>query len=197
LRRRSLRRQLRALAVEVPGSPDLGLVESGRALCGVVLGASSQILVSTAVMRALSTAQWEMVLAHERAHLRRGDALVQELICFLGPVGPWGSLQAAWRAAAEEAADDEAAASGQGWLLAEALVAVAGLPPAPHPGPALLHEGVEARVRRLLQGPRVARPARWAPGAAAISLAGAASLYLWAEGAHHGLETLRHHLLGP
>jgi hypothetical protein len=130
------------------------------------------LVVDSTVLEACSTDELEAILAHEQGHLRRWDNLRRALFAatpdLLGatPMGP--RLQAAWREATEEAADDVAAERGEEARvhLATALLRVARLAPvtaerhaatfhgAQLPASALYRgESVERRVRRLCAAP--------------------------------------------
>jgi beta-lactamase regulating signal transducer with metallopeptidase domain len=72
------------------------------------------IVVSTWVLEQLDPGEWRAVIAHELAHLRRGDRLVRWTGCWLlGASRLIPGSQAAWRRLehATEAAADEAAAT--------------------------------------------------------------------------------------
>lgn len=92
--------------------PTLRAVVMDAPLAFSVNGAAPSIVVSTWVFDRLSAAEWEALLAHELAHLRRGDRLVRWLGCWLlGAVRFAPGSQAVWRrleAATEDAADQAA-----------------------------------------------------------------------------------------
>lgn len=123
----------------------------------------TRLLISTRIVRECTPGELEAVIRHEAAHVRRRDNLLRAAMrCLPDPLMllPAGrELQAAWAAAAEEAADDEAAGPhGDARMeLASALVRVARMAEGPPPRwmPALaFYEGtnLERRVRRLLSG---------------------------------------------
>ena len=117
------------------------------------------------------------ITAHESGHHRAWDNLGRLLLA--GGADPLVAcatgrqMAAAWEAAAEEAADDDAVASGTDPSdLAEALVSVARLAPAAAwptlPWAAFYRgDGLDRRVRRLLEMPPRDRDARAAPAPAA------------------------------
>lgn len=162
----------------------------------------TRLLLSTRIVEECPSAELDVVVRHESAHVRRGDNLVRAAMLYLPDPLAW--LQAgremmdAWAAAAEESADD--AAAGQQaearTALASALVRVAGMsgPPAPRWMPALaFYEGtnLEQRVRRLLDPSRVptgmplgtvaALLALAVGGAFALTDAAARELHAWME----------------
>ena len=164
-----------------------------------------RLFIARSVLASCSEEELRAVLAHEQGHIDRGDNLRRLLFAAAPDVLMWLSASskmfAAWRQAAEEAADDDAANAGEHGRarLASALVKVARLAtpgecPPPMPASALYRgEDLERRVRRLLEsgGPKAA-PAfpTWvvragAGGALALSL-------VMLEGIHGLVETLIH-----
>ncbi len=142
------------------------------------------------------------IVAHEAGHRRAWDNLGRLLLAAcadpLAVCRAGREMVAAWEAAAEEAADDDAVASGTDPSdLAEALVSVARLAP-PAAWPTLpwaafyRGDGLDRRVRRLLEmPPRAAAPAppRRLRRALAALLIAAASV-LTAESLHRPLHRL-------
>jgi len=133
-----------------------------------------RLYVAGQVLSSLGDCELGAVLEHERAHVAARDNLRHWLLCVCPDILAWtpaaGRLNRAWRAAAEEAADERAARGGPGaaLVLAEALVRVGRL--APPACPALLpelalHNGddLARRVRRLASAP--VQPSRDAPRA--------------------------------
>jgi hypothetical protein len=177
--------------------PDVSILTTDAPL-SVCLGAfRPRILVSDGLVRALAPAALGAVLAHERAHARRRDALRGLLARALS----WPHLPHVRRellaalALASERACDEAAAGGTGdrLLVAETILAVERL----HAGvaaPSLLAASfgdgaVPARIEGLLAEPAPLGGARrvWIHVAAAVATA-----IPLAEPLHHGVE----HTLG-
>lgn len=129
------------------------------ALAGIV---HPRLIISRAVIRALSPDQLAAVLRHERAHRIAHDNLKRLLLVLAPDVFPFArgvrEVQRAWVRFAEWAADDLAVAgdSGRSLSLAAALVRVArmsqGRPPAPVSS-SLLGDSADlaARVERLLR----------------------------------------------
>jgi Zn-dependent protease with chaperone function len=161
-----------------------------------------RIVVSESLTAALSPPELRGALAHEEAHLHRRDPLAGLLLAVAGLfTAPFfsRSFLSAWRMAAEEACDTEAArAVGDGSLVASALVRVAALQrQAAHAleaVPAFGAIALERRVRLLLEDEaRVATSPRallatGSFGAVGLLLALGHSSFL-----HHAVETLLHH----
>jgi Zn-dependent protease with chaperone function len=121
------------------------------------------LVIARSVLEACTPEELEAVLAHEQGHIDRHDNL-RRLLMYAAPDAlTWLPfplrLETAWRAATEEAADDEAARTGdEGRVaLASALLKVARLATGPRPAgftPAsalYCGENLDGRVRRLLQ----------------------------------------------
>ncbi len=188
--RRLVRRWLRnARPVDLGGRriPTL-CIESDFPVVAVVGLIRPRLLVARQVLDACTPQQMRAVVAHETAHVRAWDNLKRLAIrsCpdVLALAQAGRQMERDWYLAAEEAADDRAATdtSPAALDLAEALLTVARLAPA-RPGDvfpvsALFEgEGVERRVRRLLDGRRPRRRVPlWLAAARALGLvAGAAA----------------------
>jgi len=151
-----------------------------------IIGISRPTLViARSVLAACSPEELRAVIAHEQGHVHRGDNLRRLFLMATPDVLAWmpisKRLYVAWSEATEEAADDDAAQSGQDGRthLASALVKVArvatgrrahGLMPA-----SAFYGGqnLEGRVRRLLEpqaGVAAVRRASW-PRVAAVAIA--------------------------
>jgi beta-lactamase regulating signal transducer with metallopeptidase domain len=138
-------------------------------------------------VEACSQQEFEVIVAHERGHLRSRDNLTRWLlVCAPDPLR-WTALHRnmldAWRHASEDAADDAATTDDAGARadLAALLVKVArlGLPGA---APATVSpfadpDGLERRVRRLIATDGPAPRHRWPYGAVALALAMAATVF--------------------
>lgn len=152
------------------------------------------VVVSAALIDALSPSSREAVLAHEAAHVRRRDGLALWLISVLSVASP--PIFSAWArgkfiAAVDEAADEEAAVTVGPLAVATAIVEVARLRScSPLDGIGLAADGgsIEARVARLL----TLNPRARSPLLLVILLAGVcaalATLSL-SESVHHAVET--------
>jgi Zn-dependent protease with chaperone function len=123
-----------------------------------------RLYVASQVLSELGEPELRAVLEHERAHIAARDNLRHWLLRACPDVLAWttagGRLDRAWRAAAEEAADERVARGGPGaaLVLAAALVRVARLAPPACPAllPGLaLHRGddLARRIRRLVGAP--------------------------------------------
>lgn len=149
------------------------------------------VLVSRGLEEHVSPAELEAVLAHERGHVRRKDALVlcaARLLWSPLPAMLAGPLLSELAEACEEAADREAAqAVGDELIVADAILAVSRLRAVPLWGPVIGFEAhaTARRVKRLMD-PATGRT-RWG-GLAVLGLA-LLTLAL-AEPLHHGAETM-------
>ena len=148
-----------------------------------------RLIIARSVLDSCSDAELRAILAHEQGHIDRRDNLRRLLIWIAPDILNWlpvsETMFAAWREAAEEAADDEAVRCGaDGTRLAAALVKVARLAAGSHhqspmPASALYRgESLERRVRRLLatSDAIASRPARPWPAWLALGLLVAGSL---------------------
>lgn len=154
---------------------------AGVSLAGVF---RTRILVGAAVRRALTAAELNVALAHERAHRRALDNLKRFVIfCapdLFGDSAASRKVEAEWRASAEWLADARAVDGDltRAVNLASALVKVSRIASAPSafvtsPAWSMLHDPplLEMRVRRLVDGeaPAAVRPRR-AYRAASVTL---------------------------
>jgi beta-lactamase regulating signal transducer with metallopeptidase domain len=157
------------------------LLESARVGIPMVIGwLSPVILVPASVFSGLTPRQLEAVLAHELAHVRRHDYLINllqavvETLLFYHPVVWWVSRQV--RIERESCCDDLAlAACGDRLGYARALAALEELrAPVPRLAPAANGGELLARIRRLAGVPAVspsfaARPSAWLAGALVVA----------------------------
>lgn len=140
------------------------------------------------------------IAAHETGHQRAADNLQRLLLAAcadpLALSRAGREMAAAWEAAAEEAADDDALSSGTPAVdLAEALVSVARLAPLstwPAMPAAAFYRGerLERRVRRLLRFQAAAHPATRGRAALAAPLLAAVLWLLAAEALHRPVHRL-------
>jgi hypothetical protein len=157
-------------ACEIEGFP-------GISLAGVF---RTRILVGSAARRALTRAELDLAIAHERAHRVSRDNLKRcVMFCapdFFGLSARAQRIEAHWRAGAECVADLHAVAGDErrAETLASALIKVARLrtnPGAPLAAPvwSTFHDPalLDVRVRRLLSG----RPGRVRPSSTGSSIA--------------------------
>jgi Zn-dependent protease with chaperone function len=137
------------------------------AIVGLVL---PRLFVARSVLEACSPEELEAVLAHERAHARQYDNLRRLALAaapdVLSLCAGGSRLDAAWKQAAEFAADEAAARDGNcGLHLASALLKVARLATGrsePVPASALYQgEPIADRVRRLVAPPVTTEARRW------------------------------------
>jgi len=138
-------------------------VSSSFPVVAVVGIARPTLVIARSVLQACSPEELDAVLAHEKGHIDRRDNLRRLLMHAAPDAVTWipGSarLASTWRAAIEEAADDEAAAAGEAGrlALAAALVKIAKLA-AGMPLQQLMPvstvycgDSINTRVRRLLE----------------------------------------------
>jgi len=163
-------------------------VDAGFPVVAVAGFFRPRLFVDRRVLTVCSPAELAAIAAHERAHVECRDNLRRLLVGACE--GPRSRAAAAWRHAAEHAADARAAESSERAVdLAAALVKIARLAPGrPLETAALstIHDGgsLEARIQRLLAVDRPAavrapRSVIWlaaAPAAFAILLQGRAML---------------------
>jgi len=141
-----------------PLAPDVRCVTSRRPFSITTGWLRPRIVASTALVGALSPADLEAVIAHERAHARRRDPLRRSLAALLSfplPRGGRRRLLAELELASEQACDEEAARRvGDRLQVAEAILAVERLVGHGAVGPETAGAGfgdgvLEARVRAL------------------------------------------------
>ncbi|HUB80455.1 MAG TPA: M56 family metallopeptidase [Bryobacteraceae bacterium] len=174
-----LRRQLGVLR-------SVGLRVSAMVQSPVVVGAwRPLILVPVGMLVGMPAAQVEALLAHELAHIRRHDYLVNllqslaEALLFYHPAVWWISGHV--RAEREHCCDDAAVAlSGDVIGYANALAELAGMPQMRLAAVAANGASLTDRIARLLGGRRPA-PARKSGTAAAAVLLAAAAIGLYAQ----------------
>jgi hypothetical protein len=153
-----------ATPIDLPGiSVPASVIPSRFPVVAVVGIRRPRLVIARSVLRACTPEELAAVLAHEQGHIDRRDNL-RRLLMYAAPDAlSWlprsSQLASAWRAATEEAADDDAARAGTGGrlALASALVKVArlavGMPHQRAMPVSTLYCGdsIDARVRRLLE----------------------------------------------
>lgn len=119
-------RRVRSLArglIGSAGTDEVVLVESRSVEAFAVPGRPGRIVVTTSMRQALTDAQFEALVAHERAHLERGHSRLMLLSDLAGAVHPafrWVSKRVGYLV--ERAADEHAAlAVGDRKVLARAI----------------------------------------------------------------------------
>lgn len=143
----------------------------------------AELFVSRAVLATCTPEELAVIAAHERAHLAAHDNR-SRLLFLLAPGGGAAAaeLEQRWNDTAEEIADLQARAAGDGLTLAGALTKVARLACAPTPTPCLASaliggDTLEQRVRRLVAP---AQPAgRSLRGLTVMALAPVAAAAAW------------------
>jgi beta-lactamase regulating signal transducer with metallopeptidase domain len=138
------------------------------------------VLVPAAAAAGMTPQQLDAILAHELAHVRRHDYLVNllqsaaETLLFYHPAVWW--ISAHVRREREHCCDDAAAAAcGSAVLYADALATLASLRPAPGLAVAASGTALLPRVRRLLGRPE-GRARRWPAGMALLAALAVAAL---------------------
>jgi Zn-dependent protease with chaperone function len=159
-----------------------------------------QLFLSSRLVANLSRAQLDAVIAHERAHAARHDALVQTIASALSHLhlpATRKRILADLSLAAEQACDEAACvASGDRLVVAEAIIAVERLfvTHLPRQSPALCatshfnDSNVNARVAAILDAPVLQRPSArlfWA-----IALLAVLGLAVLGDPLHHATESL-------
>ena len=146
-----------AQPAQVPGwSGEAWAIESSFPVVAVTGVRRARLFVSRAVLAACTRDELAVIAAHERAHLVAHDNRSRLLFLLApGAGGAASQLERLWNDAAEEIADLQARAAGDGVTLARALMKVARLALGPVPTPCLAStliggDTLEQRVRRLV-----------------------------------------------
>lgn len=189
----ALRAESRWRSAVRKGRPDhrdpIAVVPSSDIVAYSVPGEPGQVVVSAGMLELLDADEREVMLAHERSHLRRhhhrylrAGNLAAGVVPLLRPL--FGQL----RFATERWADEDAAAAVGDRRLVARAIARAALAGSSEPSMqmALSNTGVAARVRSLLDG-----QTREMRGARAAPIAGACALLVGVVAA----STQLHHLL--
>lgn len=170
-----LQRRLLALARALGVRTSVRLLQSGHVDVPIVIGwLRPVVLLPVGAVTGLRVDQLELILAHELAHIRRHDYLVNlvqvaaETLLFFHPAVWWVSSEI--RSARERCCDDlVVAVCGDAQRYARALAALEGLRRPPPTALAATDGPLLGRVRRLLPETGEARPAHTA-GVLAASL---------------------------
>jgi Zn-dependent protease with chaperone function len=201
----STRRIRRALAAAtrgtLPAAPlPASIIDTPFPIVAIVGLVLPRLFVARSVLEACSPEELDAVLAHEQAHARQHDNLRRLALAaapdVLGLCAGGSRLDAAWKQAAEFAADEAAARGGNcGVHLASALLKVARLATGrsePVPASALYQgEPIADRVRRLVDPPVSTEPRRWPVWTrAAVSAALLGVAWLSLPWLHHAAERL-------
>jgi len=156
-----------------------------------------RVVLSASLEQALGTEGLDAALAHEHAHLERRDPALRVALAWAGlwalPTAA-SALESAFRDAAEEASDAEAAQVHGPLALAAALVSMARLP---RPMPSMVSLGLgdtslERRVQVLVSGVPAATRSWSLPTATGLIVGGLVVSFVSAESLHHAVETLLH-----
>jgi beta-lactamase regulating signal transducer with metallopeptidase domain len=159
-----------ALATQDSGVP-AWVIDTDFPVVAVVGLRRPQLVVARSVVERCTPRELTVIMAHEGAHIAARDNLrrwwLQCVVDGLSWTRRASVMARSWQEATEDAADDRAAAGGsRGLELASALVAVARLAPGRSmptwPVAACFYrgDGLERRVRRILDADAPASPAR-------------------------------------
>ncbi len=192
------RRRLSALLRLLPQGGLLRRIEDTRPLALVARPLRPVLLISRGMLEGLDRRERRVVLAHEAAHLRRGDllrTLLLEVLLAIHLPATAGRLRTAWRQAIEERADDRVAQRFGQETTARTLLKVVRLQRFPATdGLAASGANVTQRVERLLHGDHRSGTLAWSAAGSIAALALASALPL--AGAHHAIETILGAILG-
>lgn len=155
-RDRTRHRKTLALVGQVHGDIGVSVVPDGRPAAYCLPGRGHRIVLTSAALATLGSAELEAVIAHERAHVRGRHhlalAFADAMAVAFPRIGLFAAAKAETRRLVELAADDAACASTDELTLAEALLSMAG---SGAPAAALAAGGdVGDRIRRLVAGRR-------------------------------------------
>ena len=167
---------VRSLASRLGVERAVRLLESSAVPVPAVIGwLRPAILVPASTLAGLAPRQLEAVLAHELAHIRRHDYLVNllqtvvETLLFYHPAVWWVSSQV--RRERESCCDDLAVAiCGDRLVYARALADLEGLRSSPRLAMAADGGSLLERIRRLVGAPAPRSPRSWLAGVLALSL---------------------------
>lgn len=141
----------------VPGwQGDAWAIDTAFPVVAVAGVRRAELFVSRAVLTTCTREELAVIAAHERAHLAAHDNRSRLLFLLAPAAGAAAAeLEQRWSDTAEEIADLQARAAGDGLTLARALTKVARLALAPAPMPSLASaligaDTLEHRVRRLI-----------------------------------------------
>jgi beta-lactamase regulating signal transducer with metallopeptidase domain len=166
------------------------IVESSSIYVPVMVGwIKPVVILPTAALAGLTPLQVEALLAHELAHIRRHDYLVNllqsvvETALFYHPAVWWVSREV--RAAREQCCDDLAVGICDRLVYATALAELAAMAKTPRLALAAVDGSLAGRVRRILGHPAAAGDARvgWIPAALLALLIAGAAPAVWSTAA--------------
>ena len=173
---------------------DSGLVvlDTEEPTAYAVAGRPGHVVVSVGMLRALDDDERRVLLAHERAHLRRRHHRYLAVAGVAAGIVPLlVPLRDRVRFATERWADEDAAAEvGDRALVARAICRAALAQQSAQPSLALAGLGVPARVEALLSGPAPVRRRRATAAALFTAVAGVGLSSTWQL--HHVAELVEH-----
>ena len=191
VRERGLHKSVSTLSRLSRGRRKLRILDDVTPLALAVGVRDSFVLLSRGLLAQLTPRQRRVVLAHEVAHLRRGDTLrnvIFEVMLAIHPFWQAKKLRHHWRQALEESADDSAVEQFGREAVAETLVQVARVSRTNHSGMlSMSGAGTIDRSQRLLRPSTVRQPIF--PGLETLCLASLVAVALVGIYYHRGMET--------
>jgi len=198
VRERSLYKKLAMLSRLSRGTRKLRIVDGVAPLALAVGIRDSFVLLSRSLLSQLTLRQRRVVLAHEAAHLRRGDSLRNiffEAMLAVYPFWQARRLRQHWRQALEEGADDSAVEVFGRGAVAETLIKVARVSKLNRCGTfAMPGAGTIQRIERLIKPSEVQQ--QYFPWFETLHLSSLMGVTLVGAYYHHGMETLAAWLIG-
>lgn len=198
VRERGLHKSVATLSRLSPGNRKLRILDDVTPLALAVGVGDSFVLLSRGLLAQLTFRQRRVVLAHEVAHLRRGDTLrnvIFEVMLAIHPFWQARTLRHHWRQALEESADDRSVEQFGREAVAETLIQVARVSRTNRSGMfAMSGAGTIQRIQRLLAPSAAGRPIF--PWLETLCLSSLVAVVLVGIYYHHGMETLAHWLIG-
>ena len=198
VRERGLHKRVATLSRLSRGRRKLRILDDVTPLALAVGVRDSFVLLSRGLLAQLTFRQRRVVLAHEVAHLRRGDTLrnvIFEVMLAIHPFWQANKLRYHWRQALEESADDSAVEQFGREAVAETLIQVARVSRTNRAGLfSMSGAGTIHRIQRLLAPSTVRQPIfPWLESACLSSMVGVIVVGIYY---HHEMETLAHWLTG-
>ena len=198
VRERGLHKRVATLSRLSQGRRKLRVLDDATPLALAVGVRDSFVLFSRGLLAQLTRRQRRVVLAHEVAHLRRGDTLrniIFEIMLAIHPFWQAKKLRHHWRQALEESADDSAVEQFGREAVAETLIQVARVSRTNSSGMfSMSGAGTIHRIQRLLAPSTVRQPI--SPWLEVLCLCSLVGVVLAGTYYHHGMETLAYWLTG-
>lgn len=174
-----------------PVAPGLQLITSEHAIAIATGLLRPEIFISQSIKDRLTSDQYDIVEAHERAHIARGDLLTRYIItvlCSLYPSSLAKALQRSLVLAQEQACDTQVAEAHSPVKIAETLLLLErSRYTSPHGAAAFQDADIALRVRALLE-PAFEPSQRSAARAGMITTGLMLSVFVALEPLHHTIE---------